>query len=55
MLIVLRMVCAIVLTGGIWGAATATGSIGTANADLVEYLMVPSAAMGHGIPVAGTP
>ncbi|MGV0743184.1 alpha/beta hydrolase-fold protein [Mycolicibacterium sp. XJ870] len=40
----------VVLAAGLWTASTATGA--PARADAVEYLMVPSAAMGRDIPVA---
>jgi S-formylglutathione hydrolase FrmB len=45
---VLRMVCAVVLAG----ATVVAGTAGPARADGVEYLRVPSAAMGRDIPVA---
>src|ERR1700752_5055123 len=47
-----RVGCALLLVGAMWGSATSTGVIGTAHADGVEYLQVPSAAMGRDIPVA---
>ena len=47
-----RVVCAVLLVCAMWGSATSTGVIGTAHADAVEYLQVPSAAMGRDIPVA---
>ena len=43
---VIRAILAAALAAGLWTASSAT-----ANAD-VEYLMVPSAAMGRDIPVA---
>ncbi len=47
----LRAVAAVVLAAGLWSVAeTASGT--TARAEAVEYLMVPSAAMGRAIPVA---
>lgn len=42
-----KMTCALTLAGGLWLA-----SPHTAKAEGVEYLMVPSAAMGRDIPVA---
>jgi S-formylglutathione hydrolase FrmB len=48
----IRMLGAVVLMLGLWGATTTTGTPGTASADGVEYLMVPSGAMGRDIPVA---
>jgi S-formylglutathione hydrolase FrmB len=50
--IMLRVVCALVLTSCAWGLATLEGAAGLARADGVEYLRVPSAAMGRDIPVA---
>ncbi len=50
--IVLRVLCALMLTGVAWGAATLGAGSGIARADGVEYLHVPSAAMGRDIPVA---
>ncbi|MBB2770330.1 UNVERIFIED_ORG: S-formylglutathione hydrolase FrmB [Mycolicibacterium obuense] len=47
----LRVVAAVVLAAGLW-TATETASGTRAGADAVEYLMVPSAAMGRAIPVA---
>jgi len=44
------MVCAVLLAMGLWTASAAADT--TAKADGVEYLMVPSAAMGRAIPVA---
>ncbi len=44
------MVCAVLLAMGLWTASAAVDS--PAKADGVEYLMVPSAAMGRDIPVA---
>jgi S-formylglutathione hydrolase FrmB len=49
---VLRVVCALALTTAMWGSSTALGRIAPAAADGVEYLQVPSAAMGRDIPVA---
>jgi len=47
----LRAFAAVVLAAGLWSVAeTASGT--TARAEAVEYLMVPSAAMGRAIPVA---
>ena len=44
----LRVLCAVLLAGVMW-----TGTVGTAKADpTVEYLQVPSGAMGRDIPVA---
>ena len=45
--ILFRTMCAFALTAGLWVATPLT-----ANAAAVEYLMVPSAAMGRDIPVA---
>jgi S-formylglutathione hydrolase FrmB len=45
---ILRVLGVLVLTTTMWGATSA----GTAAADTVEYLQVPSAAMGRSIPVA---
>lgn len=42
-----RAMCALAVTAGLWAAGP-----NTANAAGVEYLMVPSAAMGRDIPVA---
>ena len=50
--IVVRAMCALVLTCAAWGAATLGGVPGVARADGVEYLQVPSASMGRDIPVA---
>src|SRR6476469_7780201 len=50
--IVLRAMCAVMLTCAAWGAATVGGASGLARAEAVEYLQVPSAAMGRDIPVA---
>jgi S-formylglutathione hydrolase FrmB len=47
-----RVLCAAVLTLGLWDATAAAGSTGTARAANFESLMVPSAAMGRDIPVA---
>jgi hypothetical protein len=47
-----RVLCAAVLTLGLWDATAAAGSAGTARAANFESLMVPSAAMGRDIPVA---
>ena len=44
------MVCAVLLAMGLWTASAAVDT--AAKADGVEYLMVPSAAMGRAIPVA---
>lgn len=44
------MVCAVLLAMGLWTASAAVDT--PAKADGVEYLMVPSAAMGRDIPVA---
>ncbi|MGA9373944.1 MAG: alpha/beta hydrolase family protein [Mycobacterium sp.] len=44
------MVCAVILAMGLWTVSAAAGA--PAKADGVEYLMVPSAAMGRDIPVA---
>ncbi|MBJ7466457.1 MAG: esterase family protein [Mycolicibacterium sp.] len=44
------MVCAVLLAMGLWTASAAVDN--PAKADGVEYLMVPSAAMGRDIPVA---
>jgi S-formylglutathione hydrolase FrmB len=44
------MVCAVLLAMGLWTASAVVDT--PANADGVEYLMVPSAAMGRDIPVA---
>ncbi len=49
--VLLRGLCALILVCGLW-TATGTGPTGTARADGVEYLQVPSAAMGRDIPVA---
>ena len=46
----LRVVCAAVLTATLWGAGAMHSA--PARADGVEYLQVPSAAMGRDIPVA---
>src|SRR5271166_6157787 len=48
----LRVLCAVVLAAGFWGATAMSGSTGTTKAANVESLMVPSAAMGRDIPVA---
>ena len=45
--VLFRAMCALTLAAGLWAAAPQT-----ARADGVEYLMVPSAAMGRDIPVA---
>jgi S-formylglutathione hydrolase FrmB len=45
--VLFRAMCALTLAVGLWAAAPQT-----ARADGVEYLMVPSAAMGRDIPVA---
>ena len=42
-----RAMCAVALAAGLWAASPTQ-----ARADGVEYLMVPSAAMGRDIPVA---
>ncbi len=47
-----RVLCAAVLTVTLWGVSTVQGAPGVARADGVEYLQVPSAAMGRDIPVA---
>jgi S-formylglutathione hydrolase FrmB len=47
-----RIVCAAVLTVGVWGSFATTSSRYTAMAANSESLMVPSAAMGRDIPVA---
>ncbi len=47
-----RAMCAAVLAVGLWGVGTVAGTPGAAHADSVEYLQVPSAAMGRDIPVA---
>ncbi|MBI5738904.1 MAG: esterase family protein, partial [Mycolicibacterium neoaurum] len=44
------MVCAVLLAMGLWTVSAAVDT--PAKADGVEYLMVPSAAMGRDIPVA---
>jgi S-formylglutathione hydrolase FrmB len=50
---VLRLVCALILAGATWSATTVTGGQSpVAHAAAVEYLQVPSAAMGRDIPVA---
>ncbi|BBZ02216.1 hypothetical protein MCHIJ_16530 [Mycolicibacterium chitae] len=49
---IMRLMCAAVLAVGLWGVGTAHGTPGTAHAEGVEYLQVPSAAMGRDIPVA---
>lgn len=49
--IALRMMCALILAGATWSAATVHAP-GIAHAAGVEYLQVPSAAMGRDIPVA---
>ena len=46
-----RVIGAVILGMGLWGAATPTMAP-KATAAGVEYLMVPSAAMGRDIPVA---
>ena len=46
------MVCALVMALGLWTASGLADSAAPAAADDVEYLMVPSAAMGRDIPVA---
>ena len=48
---VLRLVCALILAGATWSVATVNAP-GVAHAAGVEYLQVPSAAMGRDIPVA---
>jgi S-formylglutathione hydrolase FrmB len=48
----LRTLCAALLTIGLWNITATTGSINVAAAAGVESLMVPSAAMGRDIPVA---
>jgi S-formylglutathione hydrolase FrmB len=49
----LRAALAAILASGLWGAVGTTGAIGKAGAaPAVEYLMVPSGAMGRDIPVA---
>jgi S-formylglutathione hydrolase FrmB len=48
----LRTALAVILVSGLWGATGTTGAIGKAGAAAVEYLMVPSGAMGRDIPVA---
>jgi S-formylglutathione hydrolase FrmB len=47
----LRAVMTVAVAAGLW-AAVGTTSDTTARAEAVEYLMVPSAAMGRAIPVA---
>ena len=47
-----RMASAVVLTLAMWAPATTSGVAGFATAEGVQYLMVPSAAMGRDIPVA---
>src|ERR1700731_3536073 len=48
----LRVLCAVVLAAGWWGAAVMSGPTGTTEAANFESLMVPSASMGRDIPVA---
>ncbi|MGH3556337.1 MAG: alpha/beta hydrolase-fold protein [Mycobacterium sp.] len=48
----LRVVCAAVVTVGLCGVTAAAGFTGTAKAANFESLMVPSASMGRDIPVA---
>jgi S-formylglutathione hydrolase FrmB len=51
--VLLRMMCAALLVGAMWGSATVTGTAGTAKAaPAVETLMVPSPSMGRDIPVS---
>jgi S-formylglutathione hydrolase FrmB len=48
-----RVLCAVLMAAAMWGSATTTGAIGAAKAaPAVEFLMVPSGAMGRDIPVA---
>ena len=47
-----RVLCAVVLTVGSWGSTAVSGSAGTTKAAGFDTLMVPSAAMGRDIPVA---
>jgi S-formylglutathione hydrolase FrmB len=48
-----RMLGAVMLVAGLWGATVGTGATGLAKADPgIEYLQVPSGAMGRDIPVA---
>jgi S-formylglutathione hydrolase FrmB len=48
----LRVLGVLLLTGAMLGSTTTTEQAGTAHADGVEFLQVPSAAMGRSIPVA---
>ncbi|CAN5249186.1 alpha/beta hydrolase family protein [soil metagenome] len=48
----LRVLGVLILSGAMFGSAATTERVGTARADGVEYLQVPSAAMGRSIPVA---
>ncbi|HEU0190380.1 MAG TPA: alpha/beta hydrolase family protein [Mycobacterium sp.] len=48
----LRTLCAVVLTLGMWGTGVSVGRVGTAHGAEFENLMVPSPSMGRDIPVA---
>lgn len=48
----LRVLGVLLLTGAMFGSTATTEQAGTAHADGVEFLQVPSAAMGRSIPVA---
>ena len=50
--VMLRMTCALTLAATAWAGAATLRPAGTAHAAGVEYLQVPSAAMGRDIPVA---
>jgi S-formylglutathione hydrolase FrmB len=48
----LRAMCTVILMSGLWVGGITSGAIGSVRAAGVEYLMVPSGAMGRDIPVA---